>query len=174
MSGIAPPAIAMKSRILDYMAYEVERGGFVGEQRAVKLIYLVVTSRLLKKPICAQITGPSSAGKNEVVARVLVLFPTTAYYRMTSMSPKLLAYSQEPLVHRILVLAEAAGLADGIGAFLMRSLISEGYLRHETLGNTANGFKPLVLEREGPTGLLTTTTSTGLEQDLRRGCLISR
>jgi hypothetical protein len=69
-------------------------------------------------------------------------------------------------VHRILVLEEAAGLGDGIGAYLMRSLISEGRLRHETVTNTADGFKPLVLEREGPTGLLVTTTSVMLEPEL--------
>ena len=156
----------MRPRILDYMASELEHGGLAGEQRAVKLVYLVLTSRLLEKPICAWITGPPSAGKNEVVKRVLWLFPATAYYRMTSMSPRLLAYSTEPLVHRILVLEEAAGLADGIGAYLMRGLISEGRLRHETVTNTANGFQPLVLEREGPTGLLATTTSVGLEAEL--------
>ena len=48
----------------------------------------------------------------------------------------------------------------------MRSLISEGRLRHETVTNTADGFKPLVLEREGPTGLLVTTTSVMLEPEL--------
>jgi hypothetical protein len=159
-------AIAMQPRILDYMAGELERGGLVGEQRAAKLVYLVLTSRLLRKPICSSIKGPSSAGKNCVAGSVLRLFPATAYYRMTSMSPRLLAYSEEPLVHRILVLEEAAGLGDGIGAYLMRSLISEGRLRHETVTNTADGFKPLVLEREGPTGLLVTTTSVMLEPEL--------
>jgi hypothetical protein len=156
----------MQPRILDYMAGELERGGLVGEQRAAKLVYLVLTSRLLQKPICSSIKGPSSAGKNCVASHVLRLFPATAYYRMTSMSPRLLAYSEEPLVHRILVLEEAAGLGDGIGAYLMRSLISEGRLRHETVTNTADGFKPLVLEREGPTGLLVTTTSVMLEPEL--------
>jgi hypothetical protein len=158
--------IAMQPRILDYLASELERGGLVGEERAAKLVYQVLTSRLLKKPICSSIKGPSSAGKNCVAGSVLRLFPATAYYRMTSMSPRLLAYSEEPLVHRILVLEEAAGLGDGIGAYLMRSLISEGRVRHETVTNTADGFKPLVLEREGPTGLLVTTTSVMLEPEL--------
>ena len=102
--------IALRPRILDYLASELERGGLVGEQRAAKLVYLVLSSRLLQKPICSSIKGPSSAGKNYVASHVLRLFPATAYYRMTSMSPRLLAYSEEPLVHRILVLEEAAGL----------------------------------------------------------------
>jgi hypothetical protein len=70
------------------------------------------------------------------------------------------------LGHRILVLEEAAGLGDGIGAYLMRSLISEGRARHETVTNPADGFKPLVLEREGPTGLLVATTAAMLEPEL--------
>jgi hypothetical protein len=159
-------ALAQQPRILDHLASALKRGGLVGEQRAAKLLYLVLTSRLLDRPICAKITGPSSAGKNYVTGAVLRLFPPSAYYRMTSMSPRLLAYSKEPLVHRILVLEEAAGLGDGIGAYLMRSLISEGHLRHETVANTSDGFTPMVLERDGPTGLLVTTTAVALEPEL--------
>ena len=158
--------LANEPHILDCMASELERSGLVGEQRAAKLIYLVLTSRLLEQPICAGIKGPSSAGKNCVAGHVLRLFPASAFHRMTSMSPKLLAYSEEPLVHRILVLEEAAGRGDGIGAYLMRSLISEGRVRHETVANTADGFKATVLEREGPTGLLVTTTAVMLEPEL--------
>jgi hypothetical protein len=62
--------IAMQPRILDHMASELESGGLVGEQRAAKLVYLVLTSRLLDKPICAGIKGPSSAGKNCVAGHV--------------------------------------------------------------------------------------------------------
>jgi hypothetical protein len=63
------------ARILYYMASELERGGLVGEQRAAKFVYLVLTSRLLRKPICSSIKGPSSAGKNCVASSVLRVFP---------------------------------------------------------------------------------------------------
>jgi len=158
--------IAAKSRILDDMASEIQHLGLVGEHRAAKLVYLVLSSRVLERPICAAVKGPSSTGKNRVVEDVVKFFPEPAFYRLTSMSQRALAYGTEPLQHRILILQEAAGLADGIGAYLMRSLISEGRIRHETVESTPDGLRSVVIEREGPTGLLVTTTLTAIDFEL--------
>jgi hypothetical protein len=159
--------LANTPRILNRMAAELERSGLVGEARAAKLIYLVLTGRFLDRPLCAVIRGQSSAGKSHLVERVLALFPASAYHFMTSMSPKALAYGEESLVHRILVVAEAAGLSKGDNALLLRSLISEGRIRHETVESVANtGLRSRITERAGPTGLLVTTTSARLESEL--------
>jgi hypothetical protein len=148
------------------MASELERSGLVGEQRAGKLLYLVVTSRVLDRPICAVVKGPASAGKNFVTDRIVSLFPSSAVYRLTGMSERALAYGEEPLAHRVLFIEEAAGLTSGTGAYLMRSLISEGRLRYETVESGPDGLKPRVIEREGPTGLLVTTTALSLDAEL--------
>jgi len=158
--------LAGEPRIVDRMVIELERAGLVGEQRAAKLIYPVLTSRLLDRPLRAVVKGPSSAGKNHVTPHVLALFPPSAAYRLTGMSERALAYGKEPLAHRILAIEEAAGLTGGVGAYLMRSLISEGRLRYETVENGQEGLKPRVIEREGPTGLLVTTTALNLEAEL--------
>jgi hypothetical protein len=158
--------LASEPRILDRMVIELERAGLVEEHRAAKLIYLVLVSRLLDQPLCAVVKGPSSAGKNHVTQRVLSLFPLSAAYRLTGMSDRALAYGKEPLAHRILAIEEAAGLTGGVGAYLMRSLISEGRLRYETVENGQDGLKPRVIEREGPTGLLVTTTALNLDAEL--------
>jgi hypothetical protein len=149
------------------MAEELRSGGLVGEQRAAKLIYLVLVSRFLERPLCAVIKGLSSAGKNFVTASVLSLFPPSAAYRLTGMSPHALVYGDEPLSHKVLVLEEAAGLSGGTSAYFMRSLISEGRLRYETVEKAQEGgFKPRVIERAGPTGLLVTTTALSIEPEL--------
>ena len=49
-----------------------------------------------------------------LVERVLELFPQEAYYQLSAMSERALVYSKEPLTHRVLVLAEAAGLMGDI------------------------------------------------------------
>ncbi len=46
----------------------------MGECRAAKLIYLVLTSRLLDRPISAAIKGPSRAGKSYIVAGSTMIF----------------------------------------------------------------------------------------------------
>jgi hypothetical protein len=158
--------LAGEPRILDRVVIELERSGLVGEQRAAKLIYLVLASRLLDRPLCAVVKGPSSAGKNFVAGRVLSLFPGSAFHRLTGMSERALAYGEEPLVHRTLVIEEAAGLAGGMGAYLMRSLISEGHLRYETVEHGDGRLKPRLIERPGPTGLLVTTTGLSLDAEL--------
>ena len=158
--------LARQPRILDCLVNELQVFGVVGEWRAAKLIYMVLTSRLLDKPISAAIKGPSSVGKSYLADKVLSFFPASATYRLSGMSERALAYSEEPLKHRTLVVAEAAGLAGGVGAYFMRSLISEGQLRYETVESGPGGLKPRVIEREGPTNLLVTTTALHLDKEM--------
>ena len=81
------------------------------------------------------------------------------------MSERALAYSTEPLSHRVLVLIEAAGVASDFTDYLVRSLLSEGRLVYETVEKTKEGLVPRRIEREGPTGLLVTTTSVKLHDE---------
>src|SRR5262249_56429578 len=46
-----------------------------------------------------------------------------------------------------------------------RSLLSEGRLRYETVEKTKDGLLPRLIEREGPTGLIVTTTSLRLHPE---------
>ena len=81
------------------------------------------------------------------------------------MSDHALAYGEELLVHRIIVLYEAAGLTGDFGTYLVRSLLSEGRIFYETVEKTKDGLKARRIEREGPTGLITTTTAVGLHPE---------
>lgn len=145
---------------------ETLRGyGLVGEERAVKLIYLAVTSRLLTRIASIAVKGPSSGGKSFLVEIVLKLFPPEAFYVLTAMSEHALAYGDEALSHRILVLYEAAGLTGEFGTYLVRSLLSEGRICYDTVEKTKDGLKSRRIEREGPTGLLTTTTAVHLHPE---------
>lgn len=139
--------------------------GLIGELETAKLLYLAITSRLLARPVNVVVKGPSSGGKSFTVETVLRAFPASAYYALSSMSDRALAYSEEPLGHRVLVLFEAAGLTSDFGSYLMRTLLSEGCIRYETVEKTADGLKPKLIEREGPTGLVVTTTWTNLHPE---------
>jgi DNA-binding transcriptional ArsR family regulator len=100
-----------------------------------------------------------------VVERVLSFFPKDAYYALTAMSDRTLAYSEEPIKHRFLVIYEAAGMSGEFATYLMRSLLSEGCVRYETVEKTSEGMKPRLIEREGPTGLIVTTTAVKLHPE---------
>ena len=81
------------------------------------------------------------------------------------MSERALAYSTEPLSHRHLVLYETAGLQGDFASYLVRSLLSEGRVRYETVEKTNAGLRPRLIEREGPTGLIVTTTAVKLHPE---------
>lgn len=157
--------LAHEPRILESLADDVRRAGLVGEARAVKLIYLIVVSRHLDRPVSAAVKGPSSAGKSYLVERVLSFFPGLAYYALTAMSDHALAYSEEPLVHRMLVLYEAAGMEGDNATYMMRSLLSEGCVKYETVDKSDGALKGRLIERPGPTGLITTTTKLSLHPE---------
>jgi hypothetical protein len=157
--------LAREGRILDRFAKTLEHSGVAGEARVLKLLYLALTSRLLEKPVSVAVKGPSSGGKSYLTARVLRYFPESAYHALTAMSERTLAYSEEPIKHRFLVIYEAEGMASDFATYLMRSLLSEGAVRYETVESTRNGIKPRLIEREGPTGLIVTTTAVKLHPE---------
>ena len=157
--------LAKAPNILERFAAELAQSGVAGEARIAKLLYLAVTSRLLTRPVSVALKGPSSGGKSFVVERVLSFFPESAYYALTAISERTLAYSEEPIRHRFLVVYEAAGMSGEFATYLMRSLLSEGRVRYETVEKTFEGIKPHLIEREGPTGLIVTTTAVKLHPE---------
>jgi hypothetical protein len=121
-------------------------------------------TRFLERMVSAVLKGPSSGGKSFVLATTLRFFPVKAYYALTAMSEKVLAYSQEPMSHRFLVMYEAAGIGQ-FGTYLIRSLLSEGCIRYQTLVPAKDGWKPKDLYRPGPTGFLSSTTAIKLHPE---------
>ena len=157
--------IARMPSILDYFAETLSKLGVAGEIRTAKVIFLAIISRFLKQPVSVTVKGPSSSGKSFIVERVLLFFPPSAYYSLSGMSERALAYSDEPIAHRFLVLYEAAGLSGEFASYLLRSLLSEGRVRYETVDKPQGELRSRLIEREGPTGFITTTTSISLHPE---------
>jgi hypothetical protein len=157
--------LAGDPRILDRLQDAVTDDGVVGEERAIKVLYLALTSRVLARPVSVAVKGPSSGGKSFLVNEVLSFFPPDAVQVLSAMSERALAYSTVPLKHRFLVLYEAAGLQGDFASYLVRSLLSEGHLRYETVEKTDHGLQAREIHREGPTGLIVTTTAVSLHPE---------
>ncbi|UVT20059.1 MAG: hypothetical protein H8K03_20155 [Nitrospira sp.] len=160
----SPPELARAPHILERFIETIRTCGVVGEDRAAQLIFLVMISRFLERMVSAVLKGPSSGGKSFILATVLRFFSKRAYHELTGMSERVLAYSTEPLSHRFLVLYEAAGIGP-FGTYLIRSLLSEGCIRYETLEQTKEGWRPKVLHRPGPSGFLSSTTAIKLHPE---------
>jgi hypothetical protein len=157
--------LARSEDILERFYETLCASGVAGERRTAMILYLALTSRRLDRPVSVAVKGPSSGGKSFLVERVTEYFPESAYYALTAMSEKVLAHSEEPIKHRFLVLYEAAGMNGEFATYLIRSLLSEGKLRYETMRKTPEGWGPILIEREGPTGLIVTTTMEKLHPE---------
>ncbi|MBN2352509.1 MAG: hypothetical protein JXD23_08070 [Spirochaetales bacterium] len=154
----AAPILALPN-VLDAFARAVAQAGLVAETKNAKILFLALSSRILSRPISIIIKGPSSAGKNTMLEFVIKFFPESAVYALSSMSERALAYSQEPLKHRFLIVYEFSGMNSDFASYLLRSLLSEGRIRYETVEKTSEGLMPKLIEREGPTGTIITTTA---------------
>lgn len=157
-------------QLLDRVTETVAALGWMpppGGEHLPALVYLVLTSRLLERPVNLLVEGPSGAGKTLLVATVAQLFPADAIVALTGMSERGLLYLGGNLSHRMLLVTEAAGLhRDGIGAAIMRSVTWEGRVRYPTVEKDEGGrLVSRVIELAGPTGLVTTTTR-GVEEEL--------
>jgi hypothetical protein len=160
-----PPALSDAPDILERAADELAESGVAGERRVMMLLYLAVVSRLLERPCSIAVKGPSAGGKSFLVEQVLRLFPPGAYYALSAMSERALAYDTEPLVHRMLVVYESAGVDGRLASYLMRSLLSEGRINYVTVDKAEGRLGGRRILREGPTGLITTTTAVALHPE---------
>jgi hypothetical protein len=150
--------LAGRSNLTWHFAETLKRSGVAGESNQIRLLYLSFNSRHLDKPVSVAVKGPSSGGKSHLVERVVAGFPASAVYELTSMSEKALIYLDEDMRHRFLVIYEASGMEGDMQTYLIRSLLSENRIRYQTAESTPQGVKPRLLEMEGPTGLMVTTT----------------
>ena len=158
--------LARRPNILAELDAELSHLGMVGERKAAQLLYLSVTSRLFMRPVSCAIKGPSSGGKSFLIVTITKLFPAAAIYPLSAVSEHALAYSQEPLKHRVLIIAEAAGAGGEFADYLIRTLLSENQIKYETVMKGPDGrIGPVLIVREGPTGLLTSTTRIKLHPE---------
>jgi hypothetical protein len=168
-----PPDLARDQRILDRFAAQLRMCGVVGEDRNAKLVYLAITSRVLEEPVSESMKGVSSSGKSYTIDQVLAFFPEEAYIELTAMSERALIYDKRDFAHRTLVLFEAVALREqrektesNLTAYFVRTLLSEGRIRYPvTVRNKDGGFVTQVIEKEGPTNIILSTTATSLHNE---------
>lgn len=155
--------------LLHRLVLATEALGHVADRRNAAAMHLALgTVRL--RPAAVIIKGPASAGKNNLVAKTTALWPPQAFIFRSGASERWLAYTSEEFKHRFVVLMEASALNTPFGAYLARTLISEGRLIYETVEKTADGLRPRLIEKEGPTGLIATTTRSMLDEELETRC----
>ena len=162
----AASALMRGADILEALGKAVESSGLVGEADNAKILYLALTSRLFERPVSIAIKGVSAGGKSYTVETVLKFFPNAAFFARTGMSEKALIYSEESFKHRFIIIYEAVGMSSDMMSYIIRTLLSEGRIDYELVDKTASdGLLPKHIVKEGPIGLITTTTQARLHPE---------
>ena len=150
--------------LTDRVVRQVQAIGVVNERELVVLTYIAATSRVLKHPVNLLAKGASSSGKSFTTTRTLELIGSDFVNYLTSSSALSLVYDERPLANTVLVIYEANQIQadeNSVQAMLLRSLISEGRIIHQTTVedlNSPTGRRVECIVREGPIALVMTTT----------------
>jgi hypothetical protein len=149
---------------------DMEQLGYVGEEKAKLLAYLVGISRKLEKPLAAFISSQSSAGKSGMTEAVEALTAPEDVVNFARLSTHALSYMPQTfLKHKLVILEERVGgeAAD----YSIRVLQSKQKLSQAVVVKDASGaMQTRYFEVEGPIAYLETTTSGRINYENATRC----
>ncbi len=158
--------LARSEAILDEFEKELRRCGVVGALDNFKILLLTMLTRLSDSPVSAVLKGGPTAGKSFTLDTVLRYTPQNAFEFLSGMSEKAIIYATVDLRHKMLCIGEFAGLQNENGNAWLRQLLTEGRLRYLVTGeDTGAGRESREIVKEGPTGLIMTTTAMQLHPE---------
>jgi hypothetical protein len=176
-----PPELARQRDILSVWAKTHPAVGLAGEEVLKSLAYLALTSRVLEwgavgnRPVSLVAKGPSSSGKSFATAGTIKFFPEGTAIELSGASSKFMVYDDESYAHRFIYVAEYSGIKDD-DVFLttLRTLLSEGHFEYGSVDTTTGRPVSFKVRKEGPTGLIVTTTQTSVHPELETRLLSTR
>ena len=158
-------ALLRSPRFFCELLEALQREGLVGEQRNALVVFIVVVSRLLAKPLNLFVKGQSSSGKNHTVKKVLRLIPPECICEVTDFSEKAWSYLGAGLKHKVVFFQEES-VAFGGKRHPARLLISENRVeRLVAVSDGKGGFRTEKKVTEGPVACISTTTHDQLQVD---------
>lgn len=152
---------------IELLREQLTESGYAGSTDIPVLIYAALVTNIFARPVSLLIKGPSGSGKSFSLNSALRFVPETSYELFSGMTNKAIVYIPDlDLKHKHLIIAEAAGMADGDGRALLRQFISDDKVRYGTVESTNNGLRGTTLTSlEGPCGLVMTTTSANIHPE---------
>ncbi|MFZ0643364.1 MAG: hypothetical protein WAM25_09400, partial [Candidatus Acidiferrales bacterium] len=141
----------------------IRKTGLVAERRNALVVYVVGTSRLIEKPLCLFVKGPSGVGKNFVTDNVLGFLPSSEVQQLTSSSTRSWNYRGKQLAHKVVYIKERNEEAGSVHP--TRLLISERGLVHVVTVKKRGRFVTERRVTKGPISSISTTTQDRVEVD---------
>ena len=163
-------AFLKRADLVQSILKDCEALGFVGEEKAKLLGYLIGLSRKLPKPLSGIVVSQSGAGKSSLTELVEQLTPPEDVLLYSRLTPQALYYMNHDLKGLLLILEERAG---GESAdYSIRTLQSRQKLRLAApIKDPVTGkMTTQCYEVEGPVAYLETTTNPYLNPENSSRC----
>lgn len=154
--------LAMNLDLKTEIRWRIMQRGYAGSPVPVEANILMITSRLLPRPMNGANISQSSSGKTKALDTALAFFPKTAYYKVDAGSEKILIYNEESFEHKTVIFSEADSLPEeGPGAAALRAIISDNKMSYEYVAKAKGKVEKFItkrIEKQGPTNCITTST----------------
>ena len=157
--------------LLERIAADLERLGYVGEPRNKKLTYLIATSRLLPKPLSGIFRAQSGCGKSYLMECVAELMPPEEVHYFSRLTPQALYYLEaDALKHKLLIVDERDGSEES--EYPIRTLQTRRVLKLAVPLKDPNSgkIKTTVLEIHGPIAYMESTTDAHINPENANRC----
>jgi hypothetical protein len=159
--------------LIEQIADDITRLGYVREDKNKILMYLLMTSRLLDNPLHAVIISRSGAGKSGIVDVVEKLCPPEELVSVSDLSPQsLFYYGEDDLKHRFIVIGEKEGSKGS--DYPLRELISKKSITKAIpmKDQTTGQIKTVSIRVNGPIALAETTTNGEINPENLNRCFV--
>jgi len=152
---------------------DVEAIGIAGEKELSLLIYIIMTSSLLDKPLSAIVQGASASGKSYIIETVSKLMPPETVVQAHDFSDQSLYYLPSgSLVHKIVISGERINehrnkdnhAEDNTKAF--REMVASGELiKAVTVKGNDGKPKTVIIRQAGPISYLESSTAANIHDE---------
>lgn len=167
----AASAYLTEPNLVERLQSDMETLGYVGEEEAKLLVYLIATSRKLPRPLSGIIGSGSGAGKSFLAELAEQLTPPEEVELFSKLSSQALYYlPKDYLCRKLLILEERAG---GEGAdYAIRTLQTKDKLTQAVVlkDPTTGRMSTRHYEVTGPIAYLETTTQSYLNPENTSRC----
>jgi hypothetical protein len=148
--------------LIDRITDDIALMGVAGEKHLAAALYLVGTSRKLRRPLAARARGPSTSGKSFLIEKTSSLMPPESVITATQISPQALFYMKKgSLRHKLVVAGERSRSQEDDAAEATRALremISAGRLSKLLPVKLGDRMETQLVEQEGPIAYMESTT----------------
>jgi energy-coupling factor transporter ATP-binding protein EcfA2 len=159
--------------LFDIINADIEKIGIAGEKDLCRQLYLIMSSRNLKKPLSGIVFGASASGKSYLIESIANMMPPEAVLQAHDITDEALYYLEPgALKNRIVIAGERIedkrsrrGKAED-NTKALREILASGKLSKLVTTKDKDG-KPITshIEQFGPIVYLESTTSTGIHDE---------